>query len=90
MFFSTLVGAALAVVAGAQDPYTSAKDANGHPLPAYSPVRPPAIPLAVRSPYTNAWSSTVNNGTLNTNGVIFWSVALPQSPDRVTLLTRHV
>ena len=44
-------------------------------LPAYSPARPPAIPLAVRSPYTNAWSSTSRNGTLNTNGVIYWWVA---------------
>lgn len=72
MFVSTFVGAALAVVAGAQNPYTSAKDTNGHTLPSYTPVRPPAIPLAVRSPYTNAWSSTVDNGTLNTNGVILW------------------
>lgn len=76
MFFSTFIGAALAVVAGAQNPYTSAKDANGHTLPSYTPVRPPAIPLAVRSPYTNAWSSTVDNGTLNTNGVILW-LAIP-------------
>ncbi|KAM0797935.1 hypothetical protein BDR22DRAFT_891711 [Usnea florida] len=50
----------------------TAKDSNGNTLPAYSPARPPAIPLAVRSPYTSAWSSTSNNGTLNTNGVIFW------------------
>lgn len=42
-------------------------------LPAYSPARPPAIPLAVRSPYTSAWTSTSSNGTLNTNGVIYWS-----------------
>ncbi|KAL8947185.1 MAG: hypothetical protein Q9222_006510, partial [Ikaeria aurantiellina] len=45
---------------------------GGNPLPAYSPARPPAVPLAVRSPYTSAWSSTSSNGTLNTNGVIFW------------------
>ncbi|KAF6224395.1 hypothetical protein HO133_010972 [Letharia lupina] len=50
----------------------TAKDSNGNTLPVYSPSRPPAIPLAVRSPYTSAWSSTSNNGTLNTNGVIFW------------------
>lgn len=39
----------------------------------YSPGRPPAVPLAVRSPYTSAWSSTRENGTLNTNGVMFWT-----------------
>ncbi|KAF2087351.1 DUF1793-domain-containing protein, partial [Saccharata proteae CBS 121410] len=39
----------------------------------YSPARPPAVPLAVRSPYTNAWSSTADNGTLNTSPVIFWT-----------------
>ncbi|KAL8940220.1 MAG: hypothetical protein Q9216_002929 [Gyalolechia sp. 2 TL-2023] len=43
-----------------------------NPLPAYSPARPPAVPLAVRSPYTSAWSSTSMSGTLNTNDVIFW------------------
>lgn len=41
-------------------------------VPAYSPARPPAIPLAVRNPYTNAWTSTSSNGTLNTNGAIYW------------------
>jgi hypothetical protein len=40
--------------------------------PSYSPARPPAIPLAVRGPYTSAWTSTFNGGTLNSNGVIFW------------------
>jgi hypothetical protein len=40
--------------------------------PNYSPARPPAVPLAVRSPYTSAWSSTSNGGALNTNGVISW------------------
>ncbi|KAI9811087.1 MAG: hypothetical protein M1827_005669 [Pycnora praestabilis] len=64
--------AAFAVSALAQDPYTQFKDFNGHTLPAYSPARPPAIPLAVRSPYTNAWVSTAKNGTLNTNSAIFW------------------
>ena len=54
-------------------PCTSTTDANGHPLPQYSPARPPALPLAVRSPYTNAWSSTANCGTLNSNGATFWT-----------------
>lgn len=48
------------------------KDSNGNILPAYTPARPPAIPLAVRSPYTSAWSSTSDSGTLNTNEAIFW------------------
>lgn len=47
-------------------------DRLSNKLPSYSPARPPALPLAVRGPYTNAWTSTANNGTLNTNGVIFW------------------
>ncbi|KAI0835928.1 DUF1793-domain-containing protein [Hypoxylon sp. FL0890] len=40
--------------------------------PKYYPLRPPAIPLAVRSPYTSAWSSTFQNGTLNSQNPIFW------------------
>ncbi|KAF2190241.1 DUF1793-domain-containing protein [Zopfia rhizophila CBS 207.26] len=57
----------------AQDPFSTAKDTNNHSVPFYSPVRAPALPLAVRSPYTSAWVSTVNNGTLNSNGAIFWN-----------------
>jgi hypothetical protein len=70
LFISFFASFASLVIA--QDPYTNFTDSNGHVLPAYSPARPPAIPLAVRGPYTNAWSSTAGNGTLNTNGVIFW------------------
>ncbi|KAI9733619.1 MAG: hypothetical protein M1834_003221 [Cirrosporium novae-zelandiae] len=40
--------------------------------PTYSPGRAPALPLAVRSPYTSAWSTTASNGTLNSNSVMFW------------------
>lgn len=65
--------AVVTTIVTAQDPYIKAVDANGHILPAYSPARPPAIPLAVRGPYTNAWSSTSGNGTLNTNGVEYWT-----------------
>lgn len=43
-----------------------------HTIPNYSPARPPAIPLAVRGPYTSAWSTTAHNGTLNSNNVMFW------------------
>lgn len=47
-------------------------DGNGHPLPVYSPARPPAIPLAVRSPYTSAWSTASGASTLNSADPIFW------------------
>ncbi|KAF3760914.1 glutaminase A, partial [Cryphonectria parasitica EP155] len=33
---------------------------------------PPAIPLAVRGPYTSAWSSTAGDSTLNSADPIFW------------------
>lgn len=38
----------------------------------YSPGRAPAIPLAVRSPYVSAWSSTANGDLLNSQFPIFW------------------
>ncbi|KAK4507863.1 hypothetical protein PRZ48_001598 [Zasmidium cellare] len=34
-------------------------------IPVYSPAKPPALPLAVRSPYTNAWTTTRTSGTLD-------------------------
>ncbi|KAI1475884.1 DUF1793-domain-containing protein [Daldinia eschscholtzii] len=40
--------------------------------PKYYPLRPPAIPLAVRSPYTSAWSSTAGQGALSNRNPIFW------------------
>ncbi|KAI1801257.1 DUF1793-domain-containing protein [Daldinia bambusicola] len=40
--------------------------------PKYYPLRPPAVPLAVRSPYTSAWSSTARQGALNNRNPIFW------------------
>ncbi|KAI9740519.1 MAG: hypothetical protein M1834_005100 [Cirrosporium novae-zelandiae] len=46
-------------------PFTTAKVV-------YSLARPPAVPLAVRSPYTNVWPSTSHDGTLNTADTIFW------------------
>jgi hypothetical protein len=46
-------------------------DANGNPFPTYSPLRPPAVPLAVRNPYTSAWSST--GGSLNSGMPMFWN-----------------
>jgi hypothetical protein len=41
--------------------------------PIYSPLRPPSIPLAVRSPYTSTWSTTANGSTLNSQNVTFWT-----------------
>ncbi|OJD33205.1 glutaminase [Diplodia corticola] len=63
----------LAASACAQNSESDASNDSNDPAVVYSPARPPAVPLAVRSPYTSVWSSTVNNGTLNTNGVEFWT-----------------
>lgn len=38
--------------------------------PTYSPLRPPSLPLAVRTPYFSAWTSTSGNDTLNNGGAI--------------------
>ncbi|KAK5101613.1 hypothetical protein LTS08_004071 [Lithohypha guttulata] len=53
-------------------PWSNATDSNGNYEAAYTPGRAPAIPLAVRSPYTSAWTSTANNGSLNSQFPIFW------------------
>lgn len=53
-------------------PYPRAVDDNNNLVPSYSPARPPAIPLAVRSPYLSAWSSTAGGATLNSANAIFW------------------
>ena len=52
--------------------WSNATDANGNFEAAYTPGRAPAVPLAVRSPYTSAWASTANNGSLNSQWPIFW------------------
>ncbi|KAI0545945.1 DUF1793-domain-containing protein [Xylaria curta] len=40
----------------------------------YSPLRAPAIPLAVRNPYTNVWAAnTAIGGTLNSQTPSFWT-----------------
>lgn len=70
-FFSVLLSSHCSVLIKSQGPRLTITSSSNK-LPSYSPARPPALPLAVRSPYTNAWTSTANNGTLNTNGVIFW------------------
>ncbi|KAK7744441.1 hypothetical protein SLS53_003325 [Cytospora paraplurivora] len=53
--------------------YPGAVDVNYNSLPSYSPARPPAIPLAVKGPYTSAWSTTAGNSTLNSASPIFWT-----------------
>ncbi|KAL1626025.1 hypothetical protein SLS56_006999 [Neofusicoccum ribis] len=65
----SLLGLVLAASACAQ----SSGSSDDAPAVVYSPARPPAVPLAVRSPYTSVWTSTKENGTLNTNGVMFWT-----------------
>ncbi|KAI9690746.1 MAG: hypothetical protein M1820_009843 [Bogoriella megaspora] len=71
--FSAILPLCLAAFATAQSLTPSAVSNSSNVT--YSPARPPAVPLAVRSPYTHAWTSTQNNGSLNTNGVIFWTGA---------------
>lgn len=39
----------------------------------YLPLKAPALPLAVRDPYTSLWSSTANESNLNTQDVMFWT-----------------
>ncbi|KAI0096866.1 DUF1793-domain-containing protein [Nemania sp. FL0031] len=40
----------------------------------YSPLRSPALPLAVRSPYTNVWAGNIaNGGNLNSQTPSFWT-----------------
>ncbi|KAI2603141.1 DUF1793-domain-containing protein [Hypoxylon fragiforme] len=59
----------------AQEPFTNFTiypELADPPVIKYSPLRPPAIPLAVRSPYTSTWSSTAGGGTLNSQNPIFW------------------
>lgn len=48
-------------------------DPNNNPLPSYSPAKPPAVPLAVRSPYLSAWSKTAGGATLNSADAVFWT-----------------
>ena len=52
--------------------FINATDGGGGGV-TYSPARPPSVPLAVRSPYTSAWSTTAGGGTLNSNNVRFWT-----------------
>lgn len=52
--------------------WSNATDSNGNFEASYFPSRVPALPLAVRSPYTSAWASTANNGSLNSQYPIFW------------------
>ncbi|KAK8057109.1 glutaminase [Apiospora saccharicola] len=48
-------------------------DPNGNATPIYTPARPPAIPLAVRTPYLSAWSTTQYGAALNGNDPWFWT-----------------
>jgi len=42
--------------------------------PFYSPLRPPSLPLALRNPYVNVWSTTTaDGGTLNSQTPRFWT-----------------
>lgn len=51
----------------AQNLYNNVLDENDEDkkVPNYWPLRPPAIPLAVRNPYTNVWSTSSRDQALN-------------------------
>ncbi|RYP68049.1 hypothetical protein DL771_006890 [Monosporascus sp. 5C6A] len=66
------LSAVLSSTTRTQHPFTEIRDANTNGVPSYSPLRPPAIPLAVRSPYTSAWSATSGHSTLNNLRPTFW------------------
>ncbi|KAI1395100.1 hypothetical protein F4819DRAFT_479411 [Hypoxylon fuscum] len=63
-------------LAVAQAPFTNftvyPENIEASTVPKYYPLRPPAIPLAVRTPYTSTWSSTAGQGALNSQNPIFW------------------
>ncbi|ROV93941.1 hypothetical protein VSDG_06274 [Cytospora chrysosperma] len=69
---SAIISGVVSQQENATEYYPGAVDGNGNSLPSYFPARPPAIPLAVRSPYTSAWSTTAGNSTLNSASPIFW------------------
>ncbi len=71
---ATLVPAALQTTTAAADTPSHGLSAHGENLaataPLFDPVRPPAIPLAVKSPYLNTWLAADNtSGTWPT----FWT-----------------
>lgn len=63
----------LLLLAYATQSLTVTLDANGNSTPTYTPARPPSIPLAVRTPYVSAWSTTQWGGTLISNNPWFWT-----------------
>ncbi|RYP78166.1 hypothetical protein DL769_003247 [Monosporascus sp. CRB-8-3] len=70
---SAVLATVLPFTALAQNRFTDARYAKSNGVPSYSPLRPPAIPLAVRSPYTSVWSTTSGGSTLNSVRPTFWS-----------------
>jgi len=73
MYVLLLIGAVLVALAlGDQHPFTPPAT---FARPRFQPLRPPAVPLAVRSPYLSTWLSTHNQETLNGQWPIFWTGA---------------
>ena len=51
----------------------------------FKPTKPPAVPLAVRSPYLSAWLQGDSGGILPGTWPQFWTyVHLGQTPERKT------
>jgi len=65
-FFKLAAAAALALLGNSADAAST-----------FSPARPPAVPLAVRSPYLNVWLNGKRDGSpsgyLPGNWPVFWS-----------------
>lgn len=74
-YIFVVLAATIRMSALAQQHASPSLDNSNKPLPSYSPARPPAVPLAVRSPYLSAWSKTAGGATLNSASAIFWQGA---------------
>ena len=73
MLVLSLIPAALALVAAlTQSPFLNVAE-SVHKN--FTPLRPPAVPLAVRSPYLSTWTSTHEKETLDGHWPIFWTGA---------------
>src|SRR5271156_2433265 len=76
MYFVSIALLALCLLVGAIEVPFQLQESSSSALvsgPKFQPLRPPAVPLAVRSPYLSAWLSTHNKQSLNGQWPIFWT-----------------